>query len=166
MNYYISDLHFGHKNILRLNNRPFSSIEEMDRAYINNWNEVVSSNDDVYILGDFAYKSGDPVKYIQQLKGKKHLIIGNHDGSLLKNKSALSMFESIDYYLDIPDENTRVIMFHYPILEWNGYFRNAVHLYGHIHNNTKNDTHSIMIKRKNSYNVGVYFRGIQEHFRM
>ena len=43
MNYYIGDLHFGHKNCLAFDNRPFKDTEEHDKALINNWNEVVGS---------------------------------------------------------------------------------------------------------------------------
>lgn len=85
MNYYIADTHFGHDNIRRLSNRPFETIEEMDRTIIDNWNSRVTDNDDVYILGDFSYKSEDSVLYLKKVKGRKHLIIGNHDEKLLKN---------------------------------------------------------------------------------
>ena len=51
MNYYIADTHFGHDNIRRLSNRPFKTIEEMDKTIIDNWNSRVTDNDDVYILG-------------------------------------------------------------------------------------------------------------------
>ena len=46
MNYYTADTHFGHNNIIRLCNRPFSTIEEMDNTLIKNWNERVSNNDE------------------------------------------------------------------------------------------------------------------------
>lgn len=87
MIYYISDLHFGHLRCIKMDKRPFSSIEEMDRILIENWNNKVNEEDDVYILGDFSYKSKiDPVEYLKQLKGHKHLIVGNHDLKLIKTK--------------------------------------------------------------------------------
>lgn len=55
MIYYTSDLHFGHKNIIQLTSRPFSSVEEMDEVLIKNWNSKVTKNDLVYILGDFTW---------------------------------------------------------------------------------------------------------------
>lgn len=33
--YITSDLHFGHKNIIKYENRPFNSIDEMDKAIMN-----------------------------------------------------------------------------------------------------------------------------------
>ena len=51
-NFYIADLHFGHKNIIRYDNRQFASVDEMDNTLIKNWNSVVSNDDTVYILGD------------------------------------------------------------------------------------------------------------------
>ena len=53
MNYFIADLHLGHKNCLRFDNRPFKTIEEQDNYVIENWNKKITVNDDVYILGDF-----------------------------------------------------------------------------------------------------------------
>ena len=55
MNYFISDLHFGHKNCLAFDNRPFKDVEEQDSAIISNWNAVVDIHDDVWILGDFSW---------------------------------------------------------------------------------------------------------------
>lgn len=59
----------------------------MDRTIIVNWNSRVTDRDDVYILGDFSHKSEDSIQYLRQLKGQKHLIIGNHDARMLKASS-------------------------------------------------------------------------------
>ena len=52
MNYFISDLHLGHKNVLKFDNRPFINIEEHDKTIIDNWNNKVNDNDDwVHLYG-------------------------------------------------------------------------------------------------------------------
>lgn len=80
MIFFTSDLHLGHENCIRLCNRPFSSIEEMDETLIENWNHKVTGKDTVYILGDLIYRSQKPPEeYLRRLRGKKHLILGNHD---------------------------------------------------------------------------------------
>ena len=53
--YYISDLHFGHVNALSFDNRPFKTIEDHDNTIINNWNNVVGIDDEIYILGDISW---------------------------------------------------------------------------------------------------------------
>lgn len=58
MTYFISDLHFGHRNILRFDCRPFSTIEEHDEYLINQWNDTVGADDDVWILGDISWYAG------------------------------------------------------------------------------------------------------------
>ena len=66
MNYYIADLHLGHENIIRLQGRPFESVEEMDEALVRNWNATVKGCDTVYIAGDLIYKSAEPEKYLSE----------------------------------------------------------------------------------------------------
>lgn len=53
--FYIADTHFNHSNIIGFDNRPFSSVEEMNETLIHNWNSVVKHGDQVYILGDFCW---------------------------------------------------------------------------------------------------------------
>ena len=155
MNYYISDTHLGHYNIIRLCSRPFKTAEEMDEVIINNWNSVVKDTDTVYIGGDFCFKSGkDPVEYLKKLNGHKHLCIGNHDKSLLKNPAARKYFESIKDMYNIEDNGKRIVLCHYPMVEWDGFFRGTIHLYGHIHNNTSNATYDIVKNIPNCYNMG------------
>ena len=52
--FFIADTHFGHSEIMNYENRPFSSVEEMDNTIISNWNSVVSDNDKVFVLGDLS----------------------------------------------------------------------------------------------------------------
>lgn len=135
MNYYISDTHFGHFNIIRYDNRPFENTDVMDNALTENWNKVVANDDTVYILGDFSWHSEEKtLGILDALNGKKILIKGNHDRI---SPQIAKRFVKICDYLEITDktaDNQRVIMSHYPMPFWNGQFRNSIHLYGHVHN--------------------------------
>ena len=161
-NFYISDTHFGHFNIIKHCNRPFSTTEEMDEVMINNWNKVVSDKDTVYILGDIAFSKGNPADYyLKQLNGKKIVIIGNHDYDISKNRKKYlesKLVDKICDYLEITDtidnQLRKIVMSHYPMAEWNGFFRGSIHLYGHVHNNKKNASYEIMKNIPNAYNVG------------
>jgi len=87
MNFYTADPHFGHGNILkhqpltRVNaqGRPFRTIEDHDAYLIERWNAVVSDHDTVFCLGDFSFKLSTAETTLARLKGRKILIIGNHD---------------------------------------------------------------------------------------
>ena len=130
--FYIADLHFGHFNIIRYDNRPFKTVEEMDKTLINNWNKVVSDNDSVYILGDISWHNeATTISILNQLNGYKILVKGNHDKI---SHSFAKCFGGIIDYAEFNDGKDRVIMSHYPMPFWNGQFRNTVHLYGHVHN--------------------------------
>ncbi len=155
MIYYISDMHFRHKNILHLSRRPFETVEDMDSFMITEWNKKVQKTDTVYILGDIGLGSAKSICTILcQLNGVKHLIVGNHDKAYLKSKEFCNCFSSISDIGHVRDNGVRIVMCHYPLVEWDGYFRGTVLLYGHIHNNTVNFAYSIMSKIENSYNVG------------
>ncbi len=154
MNYYIADTHFGHTNCLKFDNRPFETIEEMDRVMIDAWNRTVGQEDEVYILGDFCFKSSNSSKkYLSSLTGKKHLITGNHDGVTLKNEEARSCFESISQIKVIYDEGEKIILCHYPIAEWESMKSGSWHIYGHIHGNT-DETFHFMKTRERALNAG------------
>jgi predicted phosphohydrolase len=81
--YFTSDTHFGDARRIRVDKRPFASIAEHDAALIARWNEVVGPQDEIYHLGDFT-AAKDPERVtalLASLNGRKHLIIGNDDGS-------------------------------------------------------------------------------------
>ena len=131
MNYYISDYHINHSNILWIDKRKFSNIDEMNKHIINQWNSKVTDTDDVYVLGDFIW-GGNIQPVLNKLKGKKHIILGNHDRGFIKN-TGIKGIESIDKYLEIEDCGKRIILSHYPIVCYNGQFRGTYMFYGHVH---------------------------------
>lgn len=79
--FFIADTHFGDSNIIRYENRPFASAQEMDVVIMNKWNEVVSDEDTVYVVGDFSAHCDmqKDREILGKLNGKKILIMGNHD---------------------------------------------------------------------------------------
>lgn len=139
MVYFISDLHFGHENIIKLCSRPFESVEEMDWELIRRWNLKVGDDDLVYICGDIVWGTNSPYEYLPFLNGKKILICGNHDGKMLKNDGA-QFFESVHGLPVIREGGRKITLCHYPMYEWEdslrlGSKRVGWHIYGHIHNN-------------------------------
>jgi len=158
MIYYTADLHLNHKNILHMCRRPFDNLQEMHRTIKQYWNAAVQDNDEVYIIGDVCMSfNGETADYLRSLHGKKHLIIGNHDKKHLKTEKFRELFETIDHYLTIGDEGRKVVLFHYPILEWDGYFKGWYHIYGHIHNNDANFANQLLKQEpfRNAFNAGM-----------
>lgn len=155
MNYYTSDLHLYHRYSIIGSHRPFYNLENMHKTIIHNWNAKVKPTDTVYILGDVSHPKNKEEAYlvlnvIEQLNGRKILIKGNHDSKLLRCPKFKKVFHSVHDYLEISDYGKKVILFHYPIEEWNNFFRGSIHLHGHVHNN---DSHIKNIA--NRFNVGV-----------
>ena len=156
---YTGDLHFGHESVIRFDNRPFSSVAEMDRMLIELWNKKVGTNDVVYVNGDFAYRNSKPPEwYLEQLKGKKYLIIGNHDTKMLKNSKAMAYFEGVDKMMHVVDDGKHVCVCHYPMVEWYGMYRGNYHVYAHIHRSV-NRSYQIMRTLDNAFNCGVPING-------
>lgn len=78
--WFISDTHFSHKNIIKYAGRPYTTVEEMNKSLIDNWNQYVDTEDQVFFLGDFGLGDVEHLHSIySQLKGHKICIRGNHD---------------------------------------------------------------------------------------
>ena len=78
--FFTSDLHLGHDRIIDLCGRPFENVNEMNHTIIQNWNLVVEPNDTVFVLGDVALgKLNETLPLVEQLRGHKLLVPGNHD---------------------------------------------------------------------------------------
>lgn len=78
--YLTSDHHFGHRNIIDYESRPFRDADEMTETMIERWNGVVGPDDCVFHLGDFSFLNRErTAAIVARLNGYKHLIMGNHD---------------------------------------------------------------------------------------
>ncbi len=78
--WFTSDTHFGHENIIKYCDRPFGSVDEMNKTIIRNWNSYVAPEDIVYHLGDVALgQITDSLNCVSALNGHKILVLGNHD---------------------------------------------------------------------------------------
>lgn len=140
---------------MKYENRPFENVEQMNETLIKNWNNKVHANDNVYVLGDFAFAKPERVNGIlDKLNGKKYLIIGNHDHFLRSKKFDATKFQWIKDYATITDGAQRVALFHYPIAVWDRSHYGTIHLYGHVHSNGGNH-HPLKFEIENAYNVGV-----------
>lgn len=78
--YFTSDQHFGHANIIGYCGRPFRSTSEMDAGLVERWNAVVGPDDTVHVLGDICMgRREESMALINRLAGHKILYPGNHD---------------------------------------------------------------------------------------
>lgn len=152
MNYYISDIHFGCQN--KFEGRTL----EHDQLVKENWNRVVTNADNVYILGDIGKIGNNQdterlIEIIATLKGRKTLIVGNHD--VLKDIRLRQLFVEICDYKEITDNfngmSHKLVLSHYPILMWNGQHKNVVHLYGHVHATDEWDVYKHSLQYLNDY---------------
>lgn len=146
--FFTADLHFGHANVIQYAKRPFADVDEMNAALIANWNAVVGDQDEVWLLGDVAMiSSSRAIPLVKQLRGRKHLIRGNHDRQM--NLSLHKEFETVDDYRElkaqrpIPSRGTDpliakplnpfIVLCHYPFATWNGAHHGSWCLHGHSH---------------------------------
>ncbi len=122
-----SDFHFGHANIIRFCKRPYKDVIEMNEALVNNFNELVTKEDAVYLLGDLAMSFQNTAKYIPRLNFKElHCIYGNHDDvshlhkhgkkdqRFWKQKYLDLGFTSVQDKLTIQIEGKDVLLHHFP----------------------------------------------------
>lgn len=133
-NWFISDTHFGHQNIITFQGtdgkpiRPFASVEEMDERMVQNWNSVVRPHDRVYHMGDVVMNRRC-LPILSRLNGKKVLIKGNHD--IFPLKDYLPYFDDIRAYKIMPAHG--LIVSHIPVHTDQLEGRWKINAHGHLH---------------------------------
>ena len=140
MIWFTSDTHFFHNNVIKFDNRPFKSMDQMIFMMIRKWNSCVSKKDVVYHLGDFGF--GNPknmIPIVNQLNGNITLIRGNHDyQSRYTHERCAGMFKDICDIKHIELKGEHVTLTHLPFVDsrLNHLTPKNIgqwHIYGHVH---------------------------------
>jgi calcineurin-like phosphoesterase family protein len=154
-----SDTHFGHDREFIWKVRGFNSVEEMNETLVQKWNETVSPEDDVYILGDIILGEPGNIEYVKRLNGKLHIVLGNHDTSRREEMyyNLPSVVEVSEVGIRLTYKKHHFVLTHYPMmtgnLEKESLKQMTLNLYGHTH------------QAKNFYNdmPFMYHVGVDSH---
>lgn len=145
--WFTSDLHFGHRNVLRFCNRPWTDEKEMQKGLIENWNNTVGDNDIVFVLGDtFWFNESRTIKKVlDQLRGKDiYILPGNHDEfesyhRVIDPRIHLCADVVCCWFTQEGQPKREVWLSHYPMMTWPHRENGAWQLFGHIHSKPGRD---------------------------
>lgn len=136
-----SDLHFGHDRLFVWGVRGYDSIEDMNETQVQKWNLIVSDEDDVYVLGDLML--GDPgnIEYIKRLKGKIHIVLGNHDTpNRIRMYHELPNVVEVEWAIMLIYRKYHFFLTHFPCmtgnLEKESLKQMTLNVFGHTHQKT------------------------------
>lgn len=148
--FFTADTHYGHSNILKYCNRDFKDIQMHDETLISNFNNKVSSNDDVFHLGDVCFGDENAcVDLLNKLNGNIFIIFGNHDRSLrrlARNPQKYGLRSNVRFlgdYCEVKNRKSKlgndITLAHYAMRVWNKSHHGAWMLYGHSHGSLPDD---------------------------
>lgn len=143
--FLVSDLHFGHKNILKyekIRGEKFTDTKQMDSFIVERWNSVIGENDLVILLGDISLSSKESKYRFGELNGTILLCLGNHDN---ENTDFYKQFGNIKLVSCLL-EYDKFVMTHVPIhpneLEIGRWKKN---IHGHTHSRVISDSRYINV---------------------
>jgi calcineurin-like phosphoesterase family protein len=162
--FFTSDLHAGHKNIIKYCNRPFADTDEMNHEIIRRWNAVVTDDDRIWVLGDVALGPiHESLEAIGQLNGRKYMVVGNHDRNFrggqrsggmepgewdnIYRKYFVSIWQNVPWAMEYMNGNRPLAMSHFPYdgdhtdkaryMEYRLPDRGVLLIHGHTHSTDK-----------------------------
>jgi calcineurin-like phosphoesterase family protein len=151
--FFIADEHYGHENVIKFCNRPFSEVEEMNETLITNHNSRVKNGDLVYHSGDMFWRKLGVQKaheIMDRLNGQHYYIWGNHEELMEANQDLRERFVWCkDLATIFPNGYPKIVLCHYAMRVWRGSQRGSWHLYGHSHGELPDDPGAL------SFDVGV-----------
>ncbi|MBU0791872.1 MAG: phosphoesterase [Gammaproteobacteria bacterium] len=136
--YFLADNHFGHENIIKYCNRPFSSVGEMDSVMIERWNWAVRPKDIVYHLGDFCLGNQETAfKYFKRLNGRIYVVPGGHDKRWIRPNLSYTgpncVVRVLPPLYTITLNEQIIVLCHYCMRVWPKSHYGSWQLYGHSH---------------------------------
>jgi calcineurin-like phosphoesterase family protein len=149
--WFTSDTHYWHRSIIGYCNRPAIDVEAMNTMLIAKYKEKVKPEDTVYHLGDFAFcNQTRACEILEQLPGKKHWIVGNHDHKLIRQTekywTEITPYKLLMEHIKYKDDEGQsqqyhmpIVLFHFPILSWDGMAHGSWHLHGHCHGSLRDN---------------------------
>lgn len=161
MIYFTSDLHVGHKNIVKFTDRSLVTTQEQHDEWLRNlWNSQVSKGDFVYILGDISFANLDYTKdFLSSLNGQKFVIKGNHDNEkhldYLRQSNTIVGWEHYKEIKVLGKDGTKysTCLFHFAIASWHKQNYGSWHLHGHSHGSYQGDGLCLDVGIDSAYNI-------------
>lgn len=137
--HFISDLHLGHTNVIKQDNRPFNSIDEHDSCILSGLSEL-PVGDELWVLGDVAFKKEALAKFFEATSHLQvFLVRGNHDDKLAWKQRASfhTAYEATYIRRALGYETLRLYLSHYSHQTWRNSCHGSYHLFGHSHGDLK-----------------------------
>jgi calcineurin-like phosphoesterase family protein len=140
--YFSTDWHLDHANVIKYDNRPFKDVREMNKTIIDNYNKIVKPNDNFYFLGDFCFNIRNAEEHLSKLNGNLFFIKGNHD-----KQDMIRLYQRYGTYLGeqkkIKVQGQEIVLNHYGMRVWDKSHHGTWCLYGHSHGSLPDDPNSL-----------------------
>lgn len=138
--YFMSDLHYNHKNMIDIAHRPFESIDEMNDYIRGELYSTLTSDDMLFDLGDLIWRENETTykELRDSIPCGVYKILGNHDDAELYTRFKRADFRLVEQYLNLSIKNTpvgnlQISLFHFPIEDFDHMYHGGLHLFGHVH---------------------------------
>lgn len=140
-----SDWHLDHANVIKWNNRPFNNLQEQSEYFRNAILEL-PPHSTLILLGDTILSKKFARPNLDYVFGCRSdityiFVLGNHDKRLSKY---LEVHGRTYHYVDAKYNGQKIVMSHYPMLEWDGAQHGSIHFYGHVHGMLTEGRHGIL----------------------